>query len=126
MWSLLLRDYPAKLVCMYSLSGDILRVSDQVLNILHGHTQQQARVLLQQLGADLLGRGQQLNDTLGSQAIEPMDLRLERVGGRRPHLDDSIEETGLTSGCGCRSARVGRIVALQRGVRAVVDAFSEP
>src|SRR6202043_3194219 len=34
--------------------------TDQVLNILHGRTQQQARTLLQQLGTDLLGRGQQL------------------------------------------------------------------
>ena len=34
MWGLLLRDYPSKLVSMYSLSGDILRVSEQVLPIL--------------------------------------------------------------------------------------------
>jgi phospholipid/cholesterol/gamma-HCH transport system substrate-binding protein len=83
--------------------------TDQVLNILHGRTQQQARTLLQQLGADLLGRGQQLNDTLGSAStfVVQGTQMLDTLMPQRRQIGQLVDQLGqLMSAIGERTQAI--------------------
>jgi phospholipid/cholesterol/gamma-HCH transport system substrate-binding protein len=80
--------------------------TDQVLNILRGRTQAQARTLLQQLGTDLLGRGQQLNDTLGSTStfVVQGTQMLDTLVPQRRQIGQLVDQLGqLTSAIGERT-----------------------
>lgn len=83
--------------------------TDQVLNILHGRTQQQARMLLQQLGADLLDRGQQLNGTLGgvSTFVQQGVQVLDTLVPQRQAIGRLVDQLGqLTSAIGERTQAI--------------------
>lgn len=83
--------------------------TDQVLNILHGRTQGQARILLQQLGTDLLGRGQQLNDTLGSTSkfVVHGTQMLDTLVPQRLQIGQLVDQLGqLTSAIGERTQAI--------------------
>jgi phospholipid/cholesterol/gamma-HCH transport system substrate-binding protein len=83
--------------------------TDQVLNIIHGRTQQQARTLLQQLGTDLLGRGQQLNETLGqtSTFVVQGTQMLDTLMPQRRQLGQLVDQLGrLTSAIGERTQAI--------------------
>ncbi|MHB8691573.1 MAG: MlaD family protein [Solirubrobacteraceae bacterium] len=83
--------------------------TDQVLNILHGRTQQQARTLLQQLGTDLLGRGQQLNETLGSTStfVVQGTQMLDTLAPQRQQIGQLVDQLGqLTSAIGERTQAI--------------------
>ncbi len=83
--------------------------TDQVLSILQGHTQQQTRALLQQLGIDLLGRGQQLNDTLGSTStfVVQGTQMLDTLVPERRQIGQLVDQLGqLTSAIGERTQAI--------------------
>jgi phospholipid/cholesterol/gamma-HCH transport system substrate-binding protein len=83
--------------------------TDQVLNILHGRTGEQARTLLQQLGTDLLGRGQQLNETLGSTStfVEQGVQMLDTLVPQRQQIGQLVDQLGqLTSAIGDRTQAI--------------------
>jgi phospholipid/cholesterol/gamma-HCH transport system substrate-binding protein len=83
--------------------------TDQVLNILHGRTQQQARTLLRQLGTDVLGRGRQLNDTLGSTStfVVQGTQMLDTLVPQRRQIGQLVDQLGqLTSAIGERTQAI--------------------
>lgn len=83
--------------------------TDQVLDILHGRTRQQARTLLQQLGTDLLGRGQQLNQTLGSTSVfvDQGVQMLNTLVPQRAQIGQLVDQLGhLTAAIGDRTQAI--------------------